>query len=224
MIVTSYLFIYSAQECKFWAPYFVLYMCAIAANLIWIFMVGLYLHMLEKVGAILDLGCLSSVRRFIHSSVHHNFVSAQYLENSFLEFIQILFVHWYWQDLAWDCYKSFCPNMYQSYGPWFTPKFRFCSIFWEQIDRTLPNFIYAIILTRSSLGLLHVIFGSFVPELWPLIYARISFPLNILRSIWQNFTKFYICNYIQFDKIYLGIVTQHFSHVCTRVPYLLMRW
>ena len=35
--------------------------------------------------------------------------------------------------------------------------------------------MYAFILTRSSLGLLQVIFGTFVPELWPLIYAKISF-------------------------------------------------
>ena len=41
------------------------------------------------------------------------------------------------------------------------------------MDRISPNFIYAFILTRSSLGLLHIIFRSFVPELWPLIYTEI---------------------------------------------------
>ena len=55
------------------------------------------------------------------------------------------------------------------------------------------------ILTWSSLGLLLIIFPQFVPELWPLIYAKISFPLNILRSNLHNFTKFYIC--IHIDKI-----------------------
>ena len=45
----------------------------------------------------------------------------------------------------------------------------------EQIDRISPNFIYAFILTRSSLGLLKVIFRTCVPDLWPLIYAKISF-------------------------------------------------
>ena len=52
-----------------------------------------------------------------------------------------------------------------------------------------PNFIYALILTRSRLGLLHKIVRIFVLELWPLIYARILFPLNILRTNWHNFTK-----------------------------------
>ena len=81
----------------------------------------------------------------------------------------------------------------------------------------------ALILTRSRLVLLPVIFCKFATELWPLIYVRIliyvkiefSFPLNILWTHWQNFTKFYICFHI--DKIYVGIVTHHFSHFCTRV-------
>ena len=59
-------------------------------------------------------------------------------------------------------------------------------------------FIDAFILTRSSFGLLHVIFYIFIQEQWPLIYANI-FSLNILRTNWQNFAKFYLC--IHFDKI-----------------------
>ena len=79
------------------------------------------------------------------------------------------------------------------------------------MDRIPPNFMYAFILTRSTLGSLHVIFRTFVPELWPLIYAKISFPLNILRTNGLNFTKIYKC--IHIDKIYVGIGTYHFSFV-----------
>ena len=86
------------------------------------------------------------------------------------------------------------------------------------MDRISPNFIYALILTtsRSTLGLLHIIFRTFVPELWPLIYVKISFPFNILKRNGQNFTKFYLCNHI--DKICVGIVT----HIifCSFVPEL----
>ena len=89
------------------------------------------------------------------------------------------------------------------------PKFRFRSISSDQIGRTSPNFKYAFILARSSLGLLQAIFRQFVPELWPLIYAEISFPLNILRTYWHFFIIFYIC--IHIDKIYVWIVT-YFSH------------
>ena len=65
------------------------------------------------------------------------------------------------------------------------------------------------------MGLLNNIFRIFVLELWPLIYAKILFPLNILRTNRQNFTKSYIC--IHIDKIYIGIVAHHFSHKCTSV-------
>ena len=36
-----------------------------------------------------------------------NFVLAQYLENQLVEFHQILYMHLYLQDLAWDCYTTF---------------------------------------------------------------------------------------------------------------------
>ena len=64
-----------------------------------------------------------------------NFVSTQYLENRLVEFHQILYMymHSYWQDLAWDCYMSFFAHLYQSYGPWFTPKFRLPSISREKL-------------------------------------------------------------------------------------------
>ena len=35
-----------------------------------------------------------------------NFIAAQYLENKFVEFNQILQMNWYWQGLGWDCYGS----------------------------------------------------------------------------------------------------------------------
>ena len=66
-------------------------------------------------------------------------------------------------------------------------------------ERVSPNFVNALILTRSRFGLLHIIFRTFLPELWPLIYAKILFLLNILRTNSQNFTKFCIC--IDIDKI-----------------------
>ena len=87
--------------------------------------------------------------RVMTLDLRQNFVSAHYLENSFIEFIQILYVHWCWHDLAWDCFMS-----------------------------------YSKICTR----IMDLDF-----------YAKISFLFNILRTNWQNFTKVYICIYI--DKI-----------------------
>ena len=76
------------------------------------------------------------------------------------------------------------------------------------MDRISPNFIYAFLLTRSKLGLLHIIFRTFVLELWPLIYSKILFLLNISRTNGQILTKLYITIYT--DKIYFGIVSCHF--------------
>ena len=77
------------------------------------------------------------------------------------------------------------------------------------MDRISPNFVYEFILTRSTLRLLHIIFGTFVPELWPLIYSKNLFMLNILRTNGQILTKLYLTIYT--DKIYVGIVSCHFS-------------
>ena len=83
------------------------------------------------------------------------------------------------------------------------------------MDRNSPNFINAFILTRSTLGLFHIIFRTFVPELWPVIYSKNWFPINILRKNGQILTKLYITIYT--DKIYVGIVSCHFSQISKRV-------
>ena len=49
--------------------------------------------------------------------LRQNFVSAQYLENQFVDFHQVLYMHSSWQDLAWNCYMSFLAHLHQSYGP-----------------------------------------------------------------------------------------------------------
>ena len=59
------------------------------------------------------------------------------------------------------------------------------------------QFFSALILTRSSFRLLHDIYDLFVTELWPKIYVRISFLLNIFRPNGQNLTRLYKCIYIE---------------------------
>ena len=77
------------------------------------------------------------------------------------------------------------------------------------MHRISANFIYAFILTRSTLGLLHIIFRTIVPELWPLIYSKISFPLNILRTNGQILIKLFIGALLKFKfskKTYLIVI------------------
>ena len=61
---------------------------------------------------------------------------------------------------------------------------------WEQIDWTLPNFVYMYALVLTRLELLRASFLSFVTESWPLIIVRILFPLNILITNERDSTNF----------------------------------
>ena len=61
-------------------------------------------------------------------------------------------------------------------------------------------------------------FGKFATELWPLIYVRIEFFLNISKTNRPIKTKF--CIHIIIDKIYVGIVNHCFSQICKRVSAL----
>ena len=83
---------------------------------------------------------------------------------------------------------------------------------WREYHQILYMHLY---IDKIYFGIVAHHLCTFLPELWPLIYAINSFPFNILRTNGQNFTKFYICIHIY--KIQIGIVTHHFSHICTSV-------
>ena len=69
---------------------------------------------------------------------------------------------------------------------------------------------------RSRLGLILVIFCTFLPELWPLIDLRLNFVFaQYLENKLTEFHQFYMC--INIDKIYVKIISCHFSHICARV-------
>ena len=147
--------------------------------------------------------------------LRQNFVSTQYLRTNwqnFTKFYICILIDKISLELLHIIFHLFVPELW----PLIYAKFCFHSISWEQMDRISPNFIYAFILTRSTLGLLHIIFAY-----GPWFRPKFPFWFNILRKNGQNFTIFYICIYI--DNIYIGIVTQHFSHICTRVMALDLR-
>ena len=153
--------------------------------------------------------------RVMALDLSQNFVSIQYLEKKWTEFHQILYMHSNRQDLHWDCYILFFAHLYQSYGPWFWPKFCFHSISWEQMDRISPNFIYAFILTTSTLGLLHTIFADLYQSYGPWFMPKLCF-----RSIsWEEMDR------ISPNFIYAIILTRSMSgllHIifCSFVPEL----
>ena len=125
-------------------------------------------------------------------------------------------MHSHWQDLAWDCYTSFFANLYHSYGPWFTLKFRFRSIYWELLDIFSPNLYMHSYWQDLAWDCYTSFFGNLYQSYGPLFTPKIRF-----RSIsWEPIGRI-ACIYI--DKIYVGIVTRHFSHIRTRVMDLDLR-
>ena len=131
----------------------------------------------------MDFGCPS-----FSPSFRHNFVPTQYFENKLIEFHQILctvciHIDKIYIGIVTHHFCTFVPELW----PLIYAKISFPLIILRTIDRISPNFIYAFILTESTLGLLHIIVDTFVSELWPLVYAKISFPLNNLRTLLTKF-------------------------------------
>ena len=72
-----------------------------------------------------------------------------------------------------------------------------------------------ILHTRFKWELLHIDFWKWSIELWALIITIISFSLNILRTNWWNYTKFYLI--IETDWIYIGIAMFQFLKIYNMV-------
>lgn len=131
---------------------------------------------------------------------HQNFVSAQYLQNESMDFDQMLhnalILTWSRLGLLRVSFHKF--TQIHSYGIWLMSKFRLRSVFQVRINEVWTKFAYALILIRYRLGLLHVNFRKILIELLPVIYIRISFPINILSTNWWRLTKF--CTSTDIDK------------------------
>ena len=126
--------------------------------------------------------------------LRQKFVSAQYLENKLTEFHQILFLHPYWQDLAWDCYSSFSPICTRVMALYLRQNF----VSAQCLENKRTEFHQILYMHLYWQDLPWDCYASLYAHLY-LNYTEILFPLNILKTNWQNFTKFYICIYI--DKI-----------------------
>ena len=124
--------------------------------------------------------------------------------------------------------------------PWFRHfGLHFRSISWEQIDRIWSNFVYALtitrsrlgLLTRSRLGLLRVNFRKFIIWLRPLMIVKRSFLLSILWTNWSYLIKFSICVdlnqlvgwycYISIFKIYNRVMALGYCQYFVSTQYLV---
>ena len=153
----------------------------------------------QKSGGVLCY-TLRTVCMSIHQSVCPS-VRASFPDSNLGSFWPIFFI---FAGVFWDCRWAKFVYKQQSYGPWLMC---FSSIS-----------VYALIYTRSLLYLLmHIIFGQFLTELWPLIDVRILFMLNILWINLWILIKFCIC--IDIDMIEIWRIEQYFSFIFNRVDW-----
>ena len=70
---------------------------------------------------------------------------------------------------------------------------------------------------------MHVIFGQFLTELWPLIDVKILFMLYILWiNLWIS-VKFCLC--IDIDKMWIRMIEQYFSFIFNSYgPWLTLKF
>ena len=136
-------------------------------------------------------------------------VFAQYLENGWTEFNQILYTHDHRQDLYWYCKASLFWQMFNR-----VTALKWCQklVFAQYLENGWTEFnqiLYTLYHWHDlCLYCKLSFFRKFATELWPLIDVRIFFLLNILRMDGQNLSKF--CIHIIIDKIYFDKVKSHF--------------
>ena len=82
-------------------------------------------------------------------------------------------MHWYWQELAWDCYLSFFTNLYQNYGPWLMSVFSFSS----SNGQNLTKFFICIDIDN-------IMAGTFTCHFWQICN---SYGLRVISEWCQNF-------------------------------------
>ena len=80
-------------------------------------------------------------------------VFAQYLENGWTEFDQVLYTLYHWQDLCLYRKGLFFYKFETELRHLIDVRNCFCSLSWEWIDRIQPNFVYTLSWTRSRLFL-----------------------------------------------------------------------
>ena len=146
--------------------------------------------------------------------LRQNIVSAQYLNIQLIDKISPNFIYAFILTRSSSELLHFFLHFLHICATVMALDFRQNFVSAHYLENKLADFhqiFICIHIDRSSLGLMHVIFQTFVPELWPLIYPKISFPFNTLRTKGQHFTKLYIT--INTDKIYAII----FLQICKRV-------
>ena len=159
-----------------------------------------------------------------------NFVSAQYLENKLTEFYQILYVHLYWQVLAWNYYTLFFAHLYQSYGPWFMPNFTSA----QYLENKLTEFHQILYMHSYYQDLARDFYTLFFAHLYqsygPRFMPKFCFRLisgELFDRISPNFIYAFILTrstWVLSNDIFLTFVPALWSLIYAKIRFRSISW
>ena len=132
---------------------------------------------------------------------------AQYLENDWKEFNQILYTHYHCKiyfGIVKHHFSQICNRL---------TALDWCRNF--GFAQYHENISIHVIIDKVYVGIVKRHFCKFATELPPLADVRISFWMRMNRNIQPN------CIHISIDKICIGIIKRHFSQICKRVTHLI---
>ena len=143
-------------------------------------------------------------------------VFAQYLENGWTEFNQILYTHDHWQDLYWYCKAIFFGKCSTELQPLIDVRNWFLLNILRMDGQNLTKFCIHFIIYMIYVCFVNCqFFANLQQSYGPWLISEIFFCSISVRMDGQNLTKF--CIHIIIDKIYVGKVKSHFSQICNGV-------
>ena len=143
--------------------------------------------------AILDLNCPSSSSSIIPSIIPFLIISflLNVLRKSLTKFCVYIYIDKTYVDIITHHFSHICNGVMALDLCLNFVHSCISSQYHENKFIELYQFLY-LILTRSTLKSLFVIYRKFVSDLWPFINVKILFPLNIFRTNIHNYIKLYM--------------------------------
>ena len=143
--------------------------------------------------------CFCSISRELTDIFSPNFLYAFILTKSSFGLLHIFFLHIFTWVTALDLRQNFISVQYLENKLTEFHQILYMHLYWQDLRWDCYTSFFAHLYQHYG----------------PWFTPKICFPLNILRTNGQIFIQLYITIYT--DKIYIGIVSCHFSQICKRV-------
>ena len=158
------------------------------------------------------LSVCSSVCLFV-SFDRHNLLFPLIIFRTLIEFIQILYVHWYWHDLAWGLLHIICTRVMALH-------LRHNFVYAQYLENYLTYFHQILYMhwywQDVAWDFYTSFFGNCYQSYGPLFMPKFVSP----QCLENHLVEFHQILYVHSSWQNLAwVVTRHFSHICTRVMF-----